>query len=394
MAYEKQGFYAGEKLKASQLDAMEDGIIEAERLAQEGAAGAANMEKGTGENATQQVPRPDKVNLYNDQGQLCFEGDNPFVGEDDDLTPYGAIGKSSVSLGGRSCAAATHSMAINSKTIALGEESLATGYATIAAGGASFSGGSQTAALGSACVALGHKSLAEAPYTFTYGVHTKAGTTYQTVFGVANDNDSNNIFEIGNGMLDEAGNIIDRANAFYVTYEGRAFINPRYNVEVSNIRSNELISLSMAEHWWTTKTNIGIGTDLDKTTVQQNGCSATKVNCVALGLRSEASGDVAFAEGLDTKASGYYSHAGGLGTIASGVAQTAVGKYNKENVNAVFVVGMGGSDTDRRNGLQVLTSGETIIYWNNNYYNLNSMLTIISNTHGGATFFDDAKYTY
>lgn len=392
MAYEKQGFYAGEKLKASQLDAMEDGIIEAERLAQEGAAGAANMEKGTGENATQQVPRPDKVNLYNDQGQLCFEGDNPFIGEDDDLTPYGAIGKSSVSLGGRSCAAATHSMAINSKTIALGEESFATGYATIAAGGASFSGGSQTVAAGSACVALGHKSLAEAPYTFTYGVHTIAGATYQTVFGVANDNDSNNIFEIGNGMLDEAGNIIGRANAFYVTYEGRAFINPRY--EVTDVRSNELISLSMANSWLATKISLGIGTDFDKTSVQQKGCSATKINSVALGLRSEASGDVAFAEGLDTKASGYYSHAGGLGTIASGVAQTAVGKYNKENMNAVFVVGTGSSDTDRRNGLQVLTNGDAIVYWNGGYYNLNSILTIISNTHGGATFFDDAKYTY
>lgn len=35
MAYEKQGFYSGEKLKASQLDAMEDGIINAETVAME-----------------------------------------------------------------------------------------------------------------------------------------------------------------------------------------------------------------------------------------------------------------------------------------------------------------------------------------------------------------------
>ena len=43
--YQKQGFYSGQKLQASQLDAMEDGIINAEKLVIEGAAGAANMEK-------------------------------------------------------------------------------------------------------------------------------------------------------------------------------------------------------------------------------------------------------------------------------------------------------------------------------------------------------------
>lgn len=35
MAYEKQGFYSGEKLKASQLNAMEDGIVNAETVAME-----------------------------------------------------------------------------------------------------------------------------------------------------------------------------------------------------------------------------------------------------------------------------------------------------------------------------------------------------------------------
>ena len=34
MAYEKQGFYSGQPLTASQLDAMEDGIIEVQQLAQ------------------------------------------------------------------------------------------------------------------------------------------------------------------------------------------------------------------------------------------------------------------------------------------------------------------------------------------------------------------------
>ena len=57
MSYQKQGFYSGGDLYSSQLEAMEDGIINAERLAMEGAAGAANMEKGSKALSTQQVPR-------------------------------------------------------------------------------------------------------------------------------------------------------------------------------------------------------------------------------------------------------------------------------------------------------------------------------------------------
>ena len=59
--YNKQGFKSGEKLKASQLEKMEDGIIEAQALAMEGAAGAANMEKGASEGSSQQVGDPSRV---------------------------------------------------------------------------------------------------------------------------------------------------------------------------------------------------------------------------------------------------------------------------------------------------------------------------------------------
>lgn len=52
MAYEKQGFYSGEKLKASQLDAMEDGIINAEKLAMEAASQGAQADYNENDSAS------------------------------------------------------------------------------------------------------------------------------------------------------------------------------------------------------------------------------------------------------------------------------------------------------------------------------------------------------
>jgi hypothetical protein len=51
------------------------------------------------------------------------------------------------------------------------------------------------------------------------------------------------------------------------------------------------------------------------------------------------------------------SHAGGLGTKATAVAQTAIGKYNAEDNNALFIVGTGSSDTNRANAFTTGNDG-------------------------------------
>lgn len=373
MAYEKQGFYAGEKLKASQLSAMEDGIIEAERLAMKGTT---NMENGAKENATQQTPRADKVNLYNAQGQLCFEGDNPFAGAGDDLVPYGAFGVSSVSLGGRSCAFATHSMATNSKTLALGEESLATGYATVALGGASFSGGSQTIARAEASTALGHKNDAAAPYTFVHGVQNEANGLYQAVFGVANANNVDNLFEIGNGKLDDNGNVLERVNAFAVTRDGRVKVQ---NLDMNTYEENDLAPIAVIS-----QRIAALEADRYIHNGDADGSVKTKYG-TALGVGSAAFGTYAEAKAEASVALGAY-------TVTDQYGQVAVGKFNKPGRNgSVFVVGGGSGDGFRHNALEVIHDGEIIILWEGNYYSLNLMLNLISNAHGGPSFFDAAK---
>lgn len=75
------------------------------------------------------------------------------------------------------------------------------------------------------------------------------------------------------------------------------------------------------------------------------------------GGYTTAQGAFSHAEGASTLAKGTASHAGGYHTIASADYQTAIGMYNKQNPNALFVVGNGTSDTERSNALEVLKDG-------------------------------------
>lgn len=62
-------------------------------------------------------------------------------------------------------------------------------------------------------------------------------------------------------------------------------------------------------------------------------------------------------------ASGEYSHAEGIGTITNNEAEHASGKYNQSNADTRFSVGIGTSDTNRKNAVEVMQSGG--VYINN-----------------------------
>ena len=86
--------------------------------------------------------------------------------------------------------------------------------------------------------------------------------------------------------------------------------------------------------------------------VARNGASYAH----AEGNSTKALGEASHAEGKDTKATGNYSHAGGIGTIASAEAQTAIGKYNQVDSDALFIVGDGSASTPS-NAFVVKTDG-------------------------------------
>ena len=77
----------------------------------------------------------------------------------------------------------------------------------------------------------------------------------------------------------------------------------------------------------------------------------------AFGNSTIASGYNSFAEGNSTIASGQVSHAAGTGTKATSNNQFVIGAYNKIDEDQMFIVGVGSSDENRRNGFTVNKGG-------------------------------------
>ena len=107
-------------------------------------------------------------------------------------------------------------------------------------------------------------------------------------------------------------------------------------------------------------------------------------------------GQLGIATGTDTRVRGYAASAHGSHTIADQIAQTVVGQYNdynftKDGFHSLFQVGCGSNEESRVNGINIGEGGEIIIRWEGAYYSLNLMLNLISNAHGGPSFFDAAK---
>lgn len=264
MSYQKQGFYSGGDLYASQLEAMEDGIINAEKLAMEGAAGAANMEKGTGVGATQQLPDGVAEGFdFTDKNANATTYDGTLTG----IIPYGATGEFASAFGGKASAQGKRSMAQGTTTIAKGDYSHSEGNATVALGANAHAEGAITTAFGSTShaegqgtQAKGENSHAEGMLTITEGhgshsegfgtkakgnyshaegcgsqalhdeshasgYYTKTGMPMQTVCGAYNIGRSNTFFEIGNGNKTKSENAFEvyTDNTIGIKYQGKTY---------------------------------------------------------------------------------------------------------------------------------------------------------------------------
>lgn len=430
--YEKQGFYSGEKLKASQLNEMENGIIEAQQLAAEGAAGAANMEKGTGDTATQQLPRADKVTQAEGEDAPHFSFTGPADAGMQGRIQYGAVGNYSASMNGRSAALNKHAFAINNSTVAKGEESFAQGYETVAEGNSSFAGGTRTYAKGAATITFGDRTVAKGDYSSAFGVHTVAEDNYQTVVGVANEigDEAESLFEVGNGELDEEGNVVSRSTAFRVMKEGKVKIKDIWAKEDDdvialgflNYRLNEELMPQVNEYLTAEFTSIrnSIKTESnavkpyliftsdreDKMSAQMPVCTASGLHSVALvrdasasadytaaigksvsatapyaivmGVNSQATNEAAFSAGVNAIASGAHSRALGTNVNAGYVYQTVIGKNNLNKEGTLFEIGNGADADNRGNAFEVYTEGDVAIRYNGQMYSLQKILEALN----------------
>lgn len=345
--YEKQTFYSGQPLQASQLNTMEDGIIVAQEIAQDAKdfseeakkSVLTNMQPGIGTTATQQIPREDKI--HDADGRQCFTivedmAKKAGIGTE---VEYGAIGNYSATLCGRSSAQNKHAFAIGNSTVALGEESFAQGYTSIAKGNSAFAGGSQTYAEGEASVTLGSE-------THALGVYSMA-----------------------QGQLSKASGESSYATGINTHAEGKASITGGDGSHAKGIGS----------------TALGLDTYTE-------GDYA-----IATGASTKAKGDCTSANGYKTQANGEYSSTFGTQTIANELSQTVVGQYNdpaviKENFHSIFQIGCGSNNNTRMNALDVSEGGEMIIRWNGGYYSLQSLFNLINNYLNSITQTTDVNY--
>ena len=199
----------------------------------------------------------------------------------------------------------------------------------VAQGDFSFSGGFQSKVYGYAGFGFGDQVsvYGRCASGFGYGVQVNGlashGEGYQTIIGT----------------IDDKGQSIEVKYAHAEGYRGQA------KGEGSHVEGR---AIYVNGTWWD---NIAEGL----------GAHSEGRGTQALGAGSHSQGNRTIARGAN-------SHAGGLYTIASVDNQTVIGKYNRENSNALFIVGNGTSSTNygRKNAFEVLENnaikiGSTIL---------------------------------
>lgn len=80
------------------------------------------------------------------------------------------------------------------------------------------------------------------------------------------------------------------------------------------------------------------------------------------GSGSTATGVASHSEGSTTVAAGNYSHSEGQSTTVSSMGGHSQGRYNEDDTNALHTIGIGTSNTARKNSEIVYTSGKKYLY--------------------------------
>lgn len=248
--------------------------------------------------------------------------------------------------------------------LALQDSTHAEGKATTADGANAHAEGYKTKALNTNTHAEGRETTAEG-----YAAHAEGHTTHAK--GEGSHTEGKETY--AQGFTAHAEGYQTKAYGTAGHAEGNATFAGSYNYDITNTdgktvayTANTIVNYTHAEGTGTKAlgtgahseggSTIAIGnyshTEGQNTKAYANQAHAEGYNTTAKGGASHAEGgytlassNYSHAEGESTTASGRASHAGGKGTIASAEAQTAIGKYNKENADALFIVGNGKNNT-------------------------------------------------
>lgn len=262
------------------------------------------------------------------------------------------------------------------------------GLESKANGNQSHAEGSGTIANGVASHVEGYKTQSTNIGEHASGVYNVSITGGQQIISALTNSTTATLFSVGNGTDED-----NRSNAFEIKYNGRAYFPNALSVGVlivSSGNSESQIKGNGSSQIGINVKAIGGSCHADgANTIASGTCShaegygtiAGTNDCHAEGTLTKANGKSSHAEGYGTQANGSNSHAEGSGTIASGLSshaegvqtttnnwgEHACGRYNSSTSGnssstgaTVFSIGIGTSNSDRKNAIEVTQTGALI----------------------------------
>ena len=267
---------------------------------------------------------------------------------------------------------ASHAEGDNTK--AEGYASHAEGNYTIAQEYASHAEGDNTKAEGYASHAEGYNSVTggdTASNTLTSGDSTVSGAYAHAegnatmAQGVCSHSEGKKTFASGNQSHAEGNNTIANSNQSHAEgYGTKAMANG------AHAEGDSTIAYGKYSH--TEGANSVTGYEGTKPTTNNLELPSNTYDNVggyahAEGSATLAVGKASHSEGNKTFASGVASHAEGNYTIATNQSEHSEGKYNKSNTGTISSIGIGTSETDRKNAFEVMNNGDLYIKDIGNY---------------------------
>lgn len=199
--------------------------------------------------------------------------------------------------------------------------------------------------------------------TQTFYAHTEGANNKAVGLGAhseGKDNQSVGIASHTEGRKNTAGyasHAEGRETVAQAPYSHTEGLNTKATGQISHAEGQSAQAkgdISHAEGFCTKADGVHSHAEGENTKAQGQGAHAE-------GGYGVAEGKYAHSEGYNTKAQGNFSHAGGENCIASASAQTAIGRNNKVNDNALFVVGNGTTNVLRSNAFEVLSDGSITV---------------------------------
>lgn len=315
-----------------------------------------------------------------------------------------AIGNCSTALGGYTKATAYGAFAVGDKSEATGGQSVALGYSSKASDKFSIAAGNHAVASAYAAVALGSYVNATAQHAICIGQGSTASKDYAVALGGSNQATEKYSFAVGNSNI--ASNDYAMALGYDTNSSGIASYTEGYKTQAIGRAAHAEGENTIAENAWTHTEGYGTVAGITGVPKLMNLAVSDARASHAEGTGTHAKGPASHAEGAGTTAGGEAAHAEGYATIARGnnshtegngcetlegcgashaggyksIAkrygsfahgrylnataeyQAVFGKYNKENADALFIVG-NGTDTaenTRSNAFEVISNSDNI----------------------------------